>query len=332
MGELDEFRRAFESLVEPLEDMEKAIRSWLEGAVRDLALVEPRVTSRVKKPHSFVLKILTRERRGEPWDDPLAQSTDKVGARVDVVFRNDIDKIRQRIESATDVFEILAVDDKLEKTLQADRLGYNGVHIDVRLRDLPPGIASEHAVCEIQLRTIAQAAWATAGHDLTYKAPVELSVKQLRRMNRLTALLELFDDEVQHAVSDLMGVEGYPVATVIRALEEVWMHHVAERYNRALTRDIVTAIVGDDLTASDADELQGQLRAFRERWSDRLDDVYASPFIGSPLKAQPESMLVFYELEHTPSRLQQRWVAAGLDHRLLDELATLWGKRLPSPR
>lgn len=331
MGYLEDQRRGFEALEPQLEEIEEQVQDWLKSVVRQLRLVEPRVTSRVKKPHSFVLKILTREREGRPWTEPLVESTDKVGARVDVVFLNDVSALKDRILAATDVFEILKVEDKLEDELHADRLGYHGVHFDVRVRELPKGIGPEHAVCEIQVRTNAQAAWAMAGHDLTYKAPVETSVRQLRRMNRLTALLELFDEEVRHAVSDMMGSEGYPVAIVIRGLERTWMQHVAERYNRALTRDIVTALVGD-LTADQAHDLESELEAFQEEHVDRLNEIYEHPFVGSPFKAQPESILIFYELERRPSDLQQRWIDAGLDHDLLDELATIWGRRLPAPR
>lgn len=328
---IEDARRAFERLEPQLEGIRCAIHRWLEKEVRDLHLVEPRVATRVKKPHSFVLKILSREREGRAWSDPLSESTDKVGGRVDVVFLRDVYRLREKIEAAGDVFEILKVEDKLHDKLDDDRLGYQGVHIDLRLHDLPDGIAPEHAVAEIQLRTHAQAAWSMAGHDLTYKAPVDLTTRQRRRMNRLTALLELFDEEVCGAVADMMGTEGYPVAIVIRALEEAWMRHVADRYNRALTRDIVSALVGD-MTPTEAHQLESSIIDFEADHRSQLQEIYRDPFVGPPLKAQPESVLIFHELNQRPQQLQHRWLEAGLDYRLLDELATLWGARLATPR
>lgn len=328
---LEDQRRQFEQIEPQLEQMADWLEGWLTQLARDLRLVEPRVSARAKKPHSFVLKIMARARNGRPWQTPLEDATDKVGGRIDVVFLEDLGRVAERIQAATDVFEIIKIENKLVDELGDRKLGYSGIHLDVRPHNLPEGLAPGHAVCEIQLRTHAQAAWAMAGHDLTYKAPVTPSTPQLRQMNRLTALLELFDEEVRRAVIKMMGRDGYPVAIVIRALEQAWFQYVAADYNRSLTRDIVTALL-EDLTAEQAHEYARNVAQFAEDRRADLAAAYEDAFVGNALKAQPESLLIFLELSQRPQRLQHRWADAGLDHHLLEDLAAIWGTPLATPR
>lgn len=327
--EPDELRQAYEGIRPALESVCRDLRGWLQGAARQSGVVEPRIEGRVKAPHSLIKKALRRERENRPWGDPLRESSDKVGVRADVVYRADVVRLREEILAAGDVIETTKVDDKLETQLGEDRLGYHGVHFDVVPRRLPSGLDREMATCEIQLRTNAQAAWAMATHDLTYKAPVDPPRPLKRKINRLTALLELFDEGVEQARAEMMAADGYPLVILIDALEAAWMHHMADHYDRDLTREIVTTLIGD-MAAEEAHDLARRLAEFRTRNDEKLRTLI-QPTARNPFMTQPEAVLIFYLLDDDPFALQRRWIDKQWPHPLLEDLANEWGERLPTP-
>lgn len=327
MTDLEQLRAAYDEVTPDLKRICADLKAWLTGTCRRLGIHDPRIEARVKTPHSFLLKAYRRdviERR--PWSDPLVEASDKVGARADLVYEENVTRLAQEIKMATDVFEVLKEDVKRESTLGVDRLGYHGIHFDVRPVALPEGMDPAHAICEIQLRTNAQAAWSMGTHDLIYKAPVEPGDRLRRQVNRLTALLELFDEEVTRVRTEMMGKEGYPSAILIGALEAARMRYIAEPYDRALTRDIVDALVGD-IDGDTAHQTAREIEQYRELRDDKLAAVVGGTH--NPVLAQPESILVFMRLERNPFEVVHTWVEKGLPPRLLEELAAAWFITLP---
>lgn len=328
--DLEQLRRDYNAVKPALDTICEELHAWLKDTTRQLGIVDPRISSRVKETPSLLLKALKREYEGKPWDRPLEEASDKVGLRVDVVYLAEVDHLRDALCAATDRFLTIEVDDKLKNFLGEDRLGYRGVHFDVVPRDLPDGIDSEMAKCEIQVRTNAQAAWAMATHDLVYKGPVEAGEGLKRRVNRLTALLELFDEVVDLARSEMMGKSGYPLAIVVKALESAMMTFAARPYDRELTRTITTALTAD-LDADGAHQLARDLSQFAVDHHDKLATLYDRIDSGHPMLGQPESLLIFCALEGDKYMLQERWVDAELPYPFLDALATAWGVPLPAP-
>ena len=109
-------------------------------------------------------------------------------------------------------FEILqehSVDKRA--ALDPDRFGYLSVHFVVRLSParaaLPEYRRFEKLLCEIQIRSILQHAWAEIEHDLGYKAKVEIPRDIRRSFSRLAGLLELADQEFSRIRSGLADYE-----------------------------------------------------------------------------------------------------------------------------
>lgn len=84
--------------------------------------------------------------------------------------------------------------------MDVHELGYLGLHFLIlpRTQDLASDeFFLEERICELQVHTIAQSAWAMNDHSAFYKAGGAANPRLRRRMNRLIALVELFDDEMR---------------------------------------------------------------------------------------------------------------------------------------
>lgn len=326
----EELRNAFEDIHPQLEKVVEDVKAWLDVACRELGIYAPRIEGRTKEPHSFLLKIIRKQQEGKPYTDPLRQITDKAGTRADVVYANDVDRLLARVRAAAgETFEEITdddVDDKREK-LEADQVGYVGVHVDVTPIERH-GLPEELARCEIQIRTNAMAAWAMASHQLVYKPPVARTTAEKRRVNRLTTLLELFDEQVTVAQEAMKKTDEYPAAIVVDALQSARFRFSGAHYDRVLTGAIVTAL----LPAADAESAEAfarDLDAFVANNEDRLREILSGT--RPALVAQPEAILIFLLLDRDRFKVQQAWAQTNLPNALLEDLAGEWGVALPEP-
>lgn len=328
-SDYEDIRGDFEKIEEQLQRIATSLQEWLYRACSSLGIYAPRIEGRCKTARSLVLKVIRKDQEGRPYVRPLEQMSDKVGVRADLIYAHNVDRLVALIRESSDIFEPIdddAIDDKRE-TLGEDQVGYSGVHIDVVPKERF-GLAYELAVCEIQVRTNAQAAWAMASHQLVYKPLVDLNSSDRRRVNRLTALVELFDEQVAYANELMKSDESYPLALVLDRLETARYRFTSTDIDRALTHEIVSNLVAFE-SADDATSFADQLDIFVDKNSEVLRTVMASEY---PLLAsQPEAILLFYLLEQNSFDLQQKWAKAGLSNSLLDSIANKWGAPLPTP-
>lgn len=322
-------RDRYEAIRGSLDAIAVDLKAVLADFCRQLRIYAPRIEGRTKETRSLLLKIVRKEREGRTFGDPLVEIGDKVGVRADLVYFNDVDRLVERISQASDIFEQISEDDIEDKrlSLQIDRVGYIGVHISVTPRKRR-GLDASMARCEIQIRTNAQAAWAMASHDLVYKPMVPLSGLDTRRVYRLTALMELFDEQVGQARSAALSSRDYPLAVIVSALENVRFEFVNTEYDKQLTADILRALEGD-ITAESAFRLSHDIEDFSR--TNALD--LGRLLVGSYplLTSQPEAILIYMRLEADRFSLEQQWIDAGLPRSLLVDMADAWGKPLPEP-
>ncbi|HEX8769161.1 MAG TPA: hypothetical protein VF711_00175 [Acidimicrobiales bacterium] len=149
------------------------------------------ISWRCKTLPSFLEKI---ERKG--YLNPFEEITDRAGVRAVANYKSDCQLIAQIVDTE---FEVLESHDKL-LDMGVDRFGYGAHHYLVRLKpnSLGPRYDEFRAlVCEIQIRSVLQDAWATLQHQLFYKHENTVPSELLRTVNSLSALLENADNRFE---------------------------------------------------------------------------------------------------------------------------------------
>ncbi|WP_163920457.1 GTP pyrophosphokinase family protein [Photobacterium sp. Alg240-V54] len=158
-------------------------------------LIEEKISSfdvekRVKEEKSFIDKVVRK-----CYDEPFKQIEDIAGVRVICYYNEDIAAIDNIIKEQ---FDIISSSNKSEE-LDDDRFGYTSNHYIVKLKEewlkAPNYRGLDELKIEIQVRTILMHAWAAISHKLLYKKNDDVPKELKRKLNRLSALIELADEQ-----------------------------------------------------------------------------------------------------------------------------------------
>jgi len=161
---------------------------------------QPTYKSRVKSFPSYYKKVLRVKPKETTNFDTLIYLTDMMGIRMICAFLEDINYGVNQIKN---LFEIKEIEVKgAEKKIS--EFGYESIHVLIKIPEscmpkfegkfegLKP--LSDELVCEIQIRTILQDAWAEVEHELIYKTEFNPFDTPLRRkLASLNASLTLAD-------------------------------------------------------------------------------------------------------------------------------------------
>jgi hypothetical protein len=243
-----------------------------------------------------------------------------------VTFVDDVPVVEEVIRAR------FAVERYENKTLGLDyhELGYLGVHFDVSLHDGDVARAEWRGlIAEVQIHTRAQNCWADVSHRLLYKPARDTPIEIKRRIYRLMALIELFDETVQDARKAIEMLPGAPEAGVLAEIEQHFYQFVARPYDRELSLDIIPVLEGL-YDARERKEFGELIRSFVARNRQKLDELfeaYRDDDRCNPLIFQPEALMVFERLERDAFRLRDAW-AASFPLPLLENLAMIWGRAL----
>ena len=142
--------------------LETVVQQTLEQALERNGIIVTAVSTRIKARESLEGKLALK---GSKYQS-LSDITDILGARIITFYTDDV---------------------------------YNSLHYICRLPkkmvDDPYCPELNRIRFELQLRTTLQHAWASINHEIGYKTGVEIPREYIRRINRMSGLLELADDE-----------------------------------------------------------------------------------------------------------------------------------------
>ena len=158
---------------------------------------QPTFKGRIKNFQSYYKKLLRQKPDEAASSDSLICLTDMMGIRVICAFLEDISVVQEQLQSIFDVKEI----EIKGNSENFKEFGYESVHVLVSIpencmpKSIPEGIVfPPDLVCEIQIRTILQDAWAEVEHELIYKTeftPFDLPLR--RKLASINASLSLAD-------------------------------------------------------------------------------------------------------------------------------------------
>jgi len=132
----------------------------------------------------------------------ILEVQDLVGIRIILLFQRDAEKIAQIIRENFDIISEYNPGEKLED----NQFGYSSLHQVTKLRNewlkTPTLKDFKDISAEIQIRTLAQHAWAETSNILQYKKEDSVPKPLKRTIGRISAVLELIDLEFERALSD----------------------------------------------------------------------------------------------------------------------------------
>lgn len=195
----DHFRDEYQSIQAGAEDFMERVTEQLRVILKD-AKVETAVEieSRLKSLDSINEKV----QRGNLTVDSVVQIEDLIGIRIICHFKRGVDAVCEAIKHA---FHVLDEDD-VSRRLGDREFGYQSIHVQVKIpqewRQIPSLRNAPDLSAEIQVRTVAQHAWAAAAHILSYKAEDQIPHAVLRSIHRVAALLETADLEFERVLQE----------------------------------------------------------------------------------------------------------------------------------
>ncbi len=189
-----EFNNWYES---QLPHHEASVRFFC-GLIATIPEVET-VSGRTKKYEECISKFKRKYLSHiKPDDDNYKISehlTDLIGIRAVCNYSEEVHEIRRKLNKFFKEIEITDKSNLLEKT--DDKFGYKSLHLKLvlksRLKGLPEAGKYRNIKIELQIRTVIQDAWSILDHKIKYKKSIPQNLK--RRINRLSALFEIADDE-----------------------------------------------------------------------------------------------------------------------------------------
>lgn len=182
---------------------------------------------------------------------------DLIGLRIITLFKRDVSAICNIIREN---FQVLWEDDKAEGKPD-DAFGYLSVHFQIGLPEswLQSPKARKYAGldAELQVRTFSQHVWAASSHLLQYKKEAAIPYAMRRNINRLAAMLEIVDDELE---SILKAKEAYQ-----SSLKEAFEQQ-KEQYNQRLDVVLLEHILDE--------AFMGENKKVQEPFDDLLGELF----------------------------------------------------------
>lgn len=150
----------YEKRLPTLKKIANEIEAELQRIVKPLEHIDA-LSVRVKSVPKFVEKA-----NRKTYSNPLRDIQDQIGARIVVIFLDDIEIVKSEV-----IKEFHAAENGMREPDNPNQFDYEAHHV---LCVIPPDIRGKYdvpiEVFELQIATLFQHAWAEANHDLGYKS------------------------------------------------------------------------------------------------------------------------------------------------------------------
>lgn len=201
----EKLREEFLGIQDELEQWGKYVDSVLNEYVSNCFVskehLQMKACHRVKNVDSYCEKVLIRNK----YENPILETTDKVGTRVVLLDRIDVEKVSDFIRECDKwVFEKQTRDTQSLIMKEPDMFTYQSDHFIVSPKeDYETSVNRSLLTCEIQVRTILQHAYAEISHDTIYKKSAVSNNKAKRMLASSMAFIEAADEKFLQIYNEL---------------------------------------------------------------------------------------------------------------------------------
>jgi len=190
---IEKLKEDYEASYALYKDFTEEISNQLKIILESHEMVRMAEISRRVKKFDSIEKNISDYKFDPKIPEHLGLITDLAGIRIALLFKKCIDPI------CTSIDEGFEIKERKHIFHGDDQFGYQSVHYEVSFKrdSCPAGIFDKfgHLIAEIQVRTLSQHLWAAAAHYLNYKERKDVGKPLQRPLSRISALLELIDEE-----------------------------------------------------------------------------------------------------------------------------------------
>jgi putative GTP pyrophosphokinase len=250
--------------------------------------------------------------------DPLLRIEDKVGTRIVVTSLRDVEKVKAIIEKNTTYWQF-RISRNLEKSLDKPKeFDYNALHINLIPSENVKGFETfskktrSYYVCELQVRTLLQHAYAEVAHDTIYKGPYSENGKLVRLMSKAEALMEVTDEYFCNVYDTMEKIEEYEISFINR-LEKMAITEFGYKFSR---KDIDSTLTNEIFEIFEIKKINIE-EVERVLISNKSEIIKLLSNMKSYLSKQPILLFLAYLTITDRFSLKEKW---HLDELILKEI------------
>lgn len=323
MTPLEDFRQMLLDRRPELEAWGRFVMESIKAKVDPKSVSLQIVATRAKEVEVAVGKIARKN-----YADPASQMTDLVGVRFVVLISPQIDPIASIIESIPAWTATLDRDADEEIKAAPENFGYQSKHYVVRNKNLltyDGQIIQPDLLCEIQVRTILQHAYAEITHDSIYKpAAGKIPPKARRFVASSMALIETADHLFCETMR-LLEEENRPRNQLWKALVDLHnsvLGDVGTGYDEKLNLEVL-----DGLQQYSADTAVEEIKFLFQKRPALLDKV-RKRISTDPFWSQPTALFAYWLVGKDSMHAFNSWPFASA-HEALQMVYSDLGESLP---
>lgn len=270
----------FEALVPELEKwgavVDNILKDHLETAFPSSEHLQNKPTYRVKGVKSYCEKVLYRK----PIDNPLLNTWDKVGTRVIVLTRKDVEQVSEFVKNCKGwIIEGKTRDYNDEIFKDPEVFSYQSDHYVVRpLDSYETSVDRKLLTCEIQIRTLMMHAYAEISHDTVYKKASFDNPKAKRLLATSMALLEAVDEKFTQIYDEMNNMNTFYYSlqkTLIGIYKECVPDYNENNYNTEIAKKALSIYTIEEQQRiateigefynGQKDEIKSQINYYRDK-------------------------------------------------------------------
>lgn len=274
---------------------------------------------RVKAVDSFVSKALYRP-KSKDYNNPLLDIKDKVATRLVVLTIDQVELVGKLLADYPDWEAEIDREISNDGELGPTAFGYQSLHVLVKQKESPnskPNILLNNIVCEIQIRTLLQHAYAEVSHGTVYKGSYKYEPIIQRKLARSMALIEAVDEYFQTMFS-LINSQELAASAFSKEMNArfatLWPSFDKEQVDVSLFSYLFDTIY--DPTIFDT-QIIDTFVTQNERDLKRI--IQRNKYY---ISHQPIVIFVAYLLKNRPDMIHKRW---ELDKSILEDIAKEMG-------